>query len=260
MRAKVGLRLVNGLTPSGQDKFVWDTETAGFGLKITGNGRIIYILQSRVGGKLRRYTIGRHGAPWTPDTARREAITLLGKIAEGNVPENARQKQHNAMTVTQLCDLYLLEGCTFKKPSTIATDRGRIERHVKRLLGSNRLAELRRADIERFLVNVAEGKTAGDSLVNSEMKTRKYGRAIVKGGKGTATRTVGLLGAIFQFAIHRGLLEINPARGVRRYPDRKCERNQYTWYGLDGNCNVRVRRRFRDCCNPLPSPYGMQTG
>jgi site-specific recombinase XerD len=32
------------------------------------------------------------------------------------------------MSVTALCDLYLAEGCETKKPSTLATDRGRIER------------------------------------------------------------------------------------------------------------------------------------
>ena len=50
------------------------------------------------------------------------------------------------------------------------------------------------------------------------------GRAIVKGGKGVAARTVGLLGGIFTFALNRGLRADNPVRGVKRFPDNKRER------------------------------------
>jgi integrase len=49
------------------------------------------------------------------------------------------------------------------------------------------------------------------------------GRAIVEGGKGTATRTVGLLGGIMSFAVTRHLRADNPVRGVKRYPDKKGE-------------------------------------
>ena len=66
--------------------------------------------------------------------------------------------------------------------------------------------------------DVASGKTALD------VKTKKFGRAIVRGGEGTATRTVGLLGGIFSFAIDAGLLENNSVRGVKRFKDKKGER------------------------------------
>lgn len=88
----------------------------------------------------------------------------------------------------------LAEGCDTKKESTLATDKGRIERHIKPLLGSKRIGELSRADIEKFMRDVAAGKTTVDE------ETKKRGRAIVEGGKGTATRTVGLLGGIMSFA------------------------------------------------------------
>jgi hypothetical protein len=74
-----------------------------------------------------------------------------------------------------------------------------------------------RADAERFMRDVAAGKTAAD------VKTGKHGRAIVEGGKGTATRTVELLGGIFTFAVSREMRADNPVRGVKRYPDRKSE-------------------------------------
>jgi integrase len=218
MRAKITLRVISSLSPGEKDVFVWDTDTKGFGLKLTIAGSIVYLVQTRLGRSLKRYTIGRHGAPWTPDMARREAVRILGKIAEGEAPASKREEKRKACTVAELCDLYLAEGCHLKRPSTLATDRGRILRHIKPLLGARRVGEVTRAYIERFMVDVADGKSAAD------VRTGSRGRAIVKGGKGTASRTVGLLGAIFQFAVHRSLIEVNPVRGIRRYPDRKCER------------------------------------
>ena len=66
--------------------------------------------------------------------------------------------------------------------------------------------------------DVANGKTAAD------LKTIKHGRVIVKGGKGTATRTVRLLGGIFSYAVAHGYLATNPRLGVKVYADSKSER------------------------------------
>ena len=65
---------------------------------------------------------------------------------------------------------------------------------------------------------MAKGETA------ASIKTKKHGRAIVRGGKGTASRTLGLLGGIFSYAVQEGYVEENPTHGVERYPDRKNER------------------------------------
>ena len=47
-----------------------------------------------------------------------------------------------------------------KKESTILTDRGRIERHIKPLLGTMSVPSVTRNDVEEFMHDVAEGKTA----------------------------------------------------------------------------------------------------
>jgi len=123
-----------------------------------------------------------------------------------------------AKTVAALCEIYLAEGCDKKKPSTIAVDRGRIARHIVPLLGRKLVNTISSAEIEQFMQDVAKGKTAAD------VKTVKFGRAVVKGGKGTATRTVRLLGGIFSFAVRSKLRKDNPVRGIEKYPDRKSER------------------------------------
>jgi hypothetical protein len=45
------------------------------------------------------------------------------------------------------------------------------------------------------------------------------GKAILRGGAGTATRTVGLLGGILTYAVEAGVIESNPAHGIRKPKD-----------------------------------------
>jgi integrase len=221
MQAKITKRAVDAATTA--DGWLWDTEVRGFGLRIRSDDHKTYIVEYRPGeggrtAPKRRITIGKHGSPWTPDSAREEAKRLLALVANGDDPAADKSASRRSMTVADLCDLYLAEGCATKKPSTLYTDQGRIERHIKPLLGRKKAKDVSRADIERFMQDVAAGKTACDE------RTGVRGRAIVEGGKGTATRTVGLLGGIFTFAVDRGICPASPVQGVKRYRDRKGER------------------------------------
>jgi integrase len=66
--------------------------------------------------------------------------------------------------------------------------------------------------------DVAAGRTAGKT------KTKARGLARVRGGQGAANRVVGLLGAIFTFAVHQGLRPDNPVHGLIRPADGKRDR------------------------------------
>ena len=107
--------------------------------------------------------------PWKPDTARNEARRLLGEVVKGVDPSAGKQSKRKAATVGELCDAYLSDAQAgrvltrqkaTKKPSTLVTDRSRIERHIRPLLGSMKVNAVTRQDIEDFMHAIAQGKTA----------------------------------------------------------------------------------------------------
>lgn len=220
--ARITKRVVDALETTGSEYFVWDSDLIGFGVRVRESGAKSYVAKYRAGvgrnAPTRRLTIGTVGK-LTPDEARRLAKAKLGEAATGGDPAGDRAKERADLTMAALADLYLTEGCDLKKASTLATDKGRIERHIKPLLGRKRVREVTSSDIERFMRDVANGKTAVD-----EKSDKPRGRVRVTGGRGTATRTVRLLGGIFTFAIRQGLRTDNPTRGVAKYPDKKGER------------------------------------
>jgi integrase len=234
-RLGLGLSEVRALQ---EGQTVWDLGVPGFGARRQKSDAVTYVLLYRTKeGRQRWYTIGRHGAPWTPDTARAKARKLLAEIADGGDPVATKVAARTALTVSDLCDQYLEDATAgrlllprgaAKKASTLYTDRRRIERHIKPLLGRHSVPSITRDDIEAFLHQVAEGATAG-------LHKTERGSSKTRGGKGTASRTVGLLGGIFTYAVRRKLRKDNPTQGVVRFADGKRERRlsdaEYAQFG-----------------------------
>jgi len=223
-------------------KTLWDDgkgAVAGLGARRQRGNAVTYVLKFRTqDGRQRWLTIGRHGSPWTPDLARAEARRLLVDVAKGGDPAAEKQQGRKAATVAQLCDEYLeaakagrllTRRGVMKKPATLDGDRGRIERHIKPLLGNLKVAAVSRQDVERFNNQVSVGATA------ARIKTGKHGLAIVTGGRGTATRAMGLLGAIFNYAVRQGLRADNPVVGVARHAyaerQRRASEAEYAAFG-----------------------------
>ena len=94
---------------------------------------------------------------------------------------------------------------------------------------------VRRDDVERFMHDIAAGRTA------TREKTKARGLSIVRGGRGVAGRTVALLGAIFSYAVRQGIRIDNPVHGVVRFAEGRRQRRliddeyRQAWQGaVDG--------------------------
>lgn len=92
-------RTIDALIAWRSEGFLWDDDIKGFGAKITKSGAESYIMQFRMGGRearTRRCTMASHGSPWTPTTAREEALRLSLLIAQGVDPvegEKSRRRE-----------------------------------------------------------------------------------------------------------------------------------------------------------------------
>jgi integrase len=224
----IGLREVRALGPN---EIIWDTgkgAVSGFGARRRTGTAVVYLVKYRTAtGRQRWQVIARHGV-LTPDEARAKAKAILGDVIDGADPAADKRAARHAATMADLCDLYLADAeagrlltrrNVAKKPATLALDKGRIERHIKPLLRGTAVAAVDRSDIERFMHDIAAGKTS------TRAKTgKKRGLARVTGGQTAATRAVGLLGAIFTYAVRHRMRPDNPVHGVQRFADRKRER------------------------------------
>jgi integrase len=234
MRKRIGLRALEGLKPGEK---IWDTVVPGLHARRRSTGAITYVLHYRTEeGRQRWFTIGQHGAPWTPDSARGEAKRLLGTVVIGDDPVAVKRSKRRALTISALCDLYvkdveagriLTRDGRSKKASTLATDKGRIEWHIKPVLGHYSVGAVTSADLDAFMHDVAAGKTA-------VQRAKKRG-GIARGGKGTASRTLGLLGGIFTYAVRHGMRVDNPTKGIIRFADgqrqRRLSDGEYAAFG-----------------------------
>ena len=169
---RITKRTVDALTTDGRDFVTWDGELKGFGVRIRPSGAKSFIAFYRPGGRnapLRKVTIAAVGK-MEVEKARDEARKILAGAELGQDHAAEKAKARAEKSVADLCDLYLADGCETKKASTLATDRGRIVRHIKPLLGRKRIGAVTRADIEAFMRDIAKGKTKAD------VKTGKRGR------------------------------------------------------------------------------------
>ena len=207
--SKVGVKV--------REHFLWDRELRGFGVQVMPSGLKSFVIQYRTpDGRPRRVVIGRYGL-MTVEEARTLAHEKLVAVSKGIDPIAQEAKSAGRLTVAEICDWYIAEADAGRilgrrrraiKASTLAMDRSRIEAHIKPLLGRRQIGSLKLGDIEGAQADIAAGKT-------SKARVGSRGGATT-GGEGVAARTMSTLHAIFAHAARLGLIEANPAKGVRK--------------------------------------------
>ncbi len=180
---------------------VWDTRIAGFGLRVRASGRKYYVVQFRANGRLRRMTLGRHGAV-TPETARRRAMALISDAKGGKDPAALRDKGRMAATMKVLGKRFLEEYVPVHcKPSTAYEYQRSVKFFIDPRIGTRKVTEIQRSDIAEL---------------HHGMRETPY----------QANRTLGVLSKMFNLAELWGLRPdgSNPCLHVKRYKEEKRER------------------------------------
>ena len=198
---KLTKRAVEALKANGADTVYWDGELTGFGVRVRKSGRKNYVLQTRIDGKLRWFTIGQHGRV-TVDEARAAALEILAATKKGIDPREADAKREAEPVMAELGRRFLEEYVPVHcKPSTQGEYRRSVELFIDPAIGEMRISEVQRKDIAKL---------------HHDMRDKPY----------QANRTLGVLSKMFSLAEVWGLRPdgSNPCRHVKRYKERNRER------------------------------------
>jgi integrase len=180
---------------------VWCIAPRGFGVRRQQRDAV-YVIKARVDGRQRFITIGTHGKPWTPETARRRAIELFGLVAGGGDPAGDRDSAKMVLTLESFAERYLREHARpKKKPSSAADDERNLRNHIKPALGRLRLTDITRSDVVKLHAGMQDKPVA-------------------------ANRCLALLSHMFRLAEEWSLVPeyFNPCRRVTRYREVPKER------------------------------------
>ncbi len=198
MQAKITKRVVDGLDAVGRDEIVWDAELPGFGVRARQGGGKYYLLKYRSGGRQRWYTIGRHGAPWTPEQARKAALRILGEVANGKDPAAVKAATRAAAKV---------------EPDTIETTAALFVEKYAKAKGLRSTPETER--IFRVYVNPVIGKRPIAEIRRREI-IDLLDRIAAEHGPTMANRVLAAVRKMINWAVARDIIPASPMVGVQR--------------------------------------------
>jgi integrase len=193
VEARITKRVVDDASIEADDFFIRDTDVRGFGLRVRQGGTKTYFVDFRLpGGRAAekgRYTIGRHGSPWTPDSARKEAIAILEQVRRGinpNLARKAEQKEKTELALGAYCETFIEKYCRARQPRSWQKTRAIFHNDIVPTLGSQPITKLTRPQIVQLLSGIAEERAA----------TARYAHAILR--------------KMFKWAVDRGDLAQSP--------------------------------------------------
>jgi integrase len=200
--------------PSGNVIF-YDRSVRGFGVRITANGAISFVLNYQLRGRERRITMGNFpekSATW----ARAEALRLRGQVHGGTDPLEEREQRDQEPTVSELATDYLEKHARpYKRAGSLRNDERMISNIIQPKLGNLRVSAVGRRDIEKL-------------------------HASLKATPIHANRVLSLLSKMFSLAEEWKWRNDNPTKRVPRFHEDKRE----TW--LDAEQLERLKRALAE--------------
>lgn len=194
---RISKRTLDAFQSSGVTGFLWDEDLKGFGVRVSNLGSASYVVQFRMGGReapTRRHTIGTHGSPWTPATAREEAIRLLILVARGIDPIEAdKQRRREAVDLafSKYADTFSV-ACKGKGWKTLVNRSIRL--HLKPVLRNKPLPTITRSDVVEVF----------DRMPDEQAANRRNVFAVLR--------------RLFKWAISRGDILHSPMEGMETPP------------------------------------------
>lgn len=187
------------LPEKGKRAYHYDAKTRGLCIGVTSTGVKTFFLYRKIGGRPERILIGRY-PDLTIEQASGKASKLNGEIADGQNPQANKRAMRAEATFADLFAEYIDRHSKLNK-KTWAEDEERYRRNIEKSLAKKKLSTISRSDISNIHVSLS-----------------KAGRRI------TANRVLALISSVYGWAISAGLCESNPAKGIRRNPEKSRDR------------------------------------
>jgi integrase len=178
--------------------FAWDTELAGFGLRLQGQRRT-YVAQYRTNGRTRRATLG-STERLTPARAREGARKLLARVSLGEDPQadKAAKRVAAERTFRNVVEVYLAAKRDGLRPASYKVTKLYLTGPYFRPLHVRGIGEIEHPDIAARLSAI----------------TRKHSAP-------TAAAARKHLSAMFTWAMEEGWIKQNPVIGTRNPEEAK---------------------------------------
>jgi integrase len=234
---------VNNLRPPTRGRIeVWDSQLPGFGLRISDTGRKTWQAFYRVDGKVVREKLGTLAQIQNVADARELARQSMTKARTGAHPvEDRRRKEEEEQRQAEA------EEARRKNTLAAVIDRYLAERpgdKSRRPMRAEYLAETART-LEKNVKQSSLGKRPLDEIAADDIK--RLVRGIAKDAPSQANHTLAYVKAMFGWAVDEGLIEKNPAAGVKM-PAQKVERERAL-----GDAEIRP---FWLACDRIGWPFG----
>ena len=197
---KLTKRVVDGLSVERGDRVFYDRDLTGFGVRVYGSGRKIYVVHARApGAGLRRVALGRH-PKLTFEAARRLAVEVIDRLKKGEeaFPEPPAPEPTVADLAERYIEAHLKVNC---RPGTVETF-GRIVRlYILPEFGPMPLSAVERSHV---------------AALHDRMRDKPY----------QANQVRDVLAKMFKLAEAWGMAapRRNPALSIRRYKEYRRER------------------------------------
>ncbi len=219
-RQRLTEKLVRAAEERGRYYQVFDSEVVAFALAVQPSGTKTFVLNYRVSGRQRRYTIGRW-PDWTVVAARERAKELRREMEAGHDPLSNREATREAPRISVLVARYIEEHVPTLSERNGADQVSMMRRFVEPEWKNRLVVEITPADVERLLTKIAEGRARP-----AKKKTTRKRDKPLKSARPTpvrANRVGEVLRKMFNLAIKWKMREDNPAAGFRRRPETERE-------------------------------------
>jgi len=147
-KAKLTKGAIDNASAGEADRWLFDNEVPGFGVRIQPSGRKTYVLRYRNSDRTqRKHTIGRC-CDMPPDQARALARKIYATIADGKDPAAERADARTAPTIKELSERYLKEHAEpYKKPASVKGDRQMWNAVILPKWGTRKVESITRGDV-----------------------------------------------------------------------------------------------------------------